>query len=90
MSTAIDAPTFDGAVEDCVVDGFISLLNEVNSEEIAAQYDIGFHSKRIDFLEHVKIGLRLDIDNPNTLETSPNRPMSTPTSTRSAKVTSRN
>jgi hypothetical protein len=62
MSTAIDAPTFSGVVEDRFVDGFISLLNEVDSEEIADRYEIGLHSKRIDFLEHVKIGLRLGID----------------------------
>jgi hypothetical protein len=68
MDTAIDAPTFGGVVEDRVVDGFTSLLDEVDSEDIAARYDIGLHSNRIDFLEHVKIGLRLGIDDPNTLE----------------------
>jgi hypothetical protein len=68
MSTAIDAPTFDGGMENRVVDGFTSLLDAVDSEDIAARYDIGLHSNRIDFLEHVKIGLRLGIADPNTFE----------------------
>jgi hypothetical protein len=68
MTTAIDAPTFGGGAENRVVDGFTSLLDEVDSEEIATRYDIGLHSNRIDFLEHVKIGLRLGIADPNTLE----------------------
>lgn len=53
---------------DRVVDGFISLLDEVDSESIAAEYGIGIHSKRIDFLEHVKIGIRLGIADPESLE----------------------
>lgn len=68
MSSAISTPAFDGGVENRVVDGFTSLLDEVDSEEIAARYEIGLHSNRIDFLEHVKIGLRLGIADPNTLE----------------------
>jgi hypothetical protein len=64
MSTALTAPTADGRI----VDGFTSLLDAVDSEEIAARYEIGLHSKRIDFLEHVKIGLRLGIADPDTLE----------------------
>lgn len=68
MSPAINASAFDGRGENRVVDGFISLLDAVDSEEIASQYDIGLHSNRIDFLEHVKIGLRLGIADPNTLE----------------------
>jgi hypothetical protein len=68
MNTAIDAPTFDGGMENRVVDRFTSLLDEVNSEEITTRYGIGLHSNRIDFLEHVKIGLRLGIADPNTLE----------------------
>lgn len=68
MSSAISTPTFGGGAENRVVNGFTSLLDEVDSEEIAARYDIGLHSNRIDFLEHVKIGLRLGIADPNTLE----------------------
>jgi hypothetical protein len=64
MSIAPNASTSDGRI----VDGFTSLLDAVDSEEIAAQYDIGRHSKRIDFLEHIKIGLRLGVADPNTLE----------------------
>ena len=57
-----------GVQADRVVDGFISLLDEVDSESIAAEYGIGIHSKRIDFLEHVKIGFRLGIADPESLE----------------------
>lgn len=57
MSTAIDISTADA----CIGDGSTSLLDSVNSEDTATRYDIGHHSKRIDVLEHVKIGLRLGI-----------------------------
>jgi hypothetical protein len=52
MSTALNTATSDSRI----VDGFTSLSTESSSEEIAARYDIGIHSKRIDVLEHVKIG----------------------------------
>ena len=68
MSSAISAPAFDGVAENRIGEEFTSLLDEVDSEEIAARYDIGLHSNRINFLEHVKIGLRLGIADPNTLE----------------------
>lgn len=51
-----------------VVDGFTSLLDEVDSEEIADEYEIGTHSKRNDFDAHVRTGLRLGIADPKTLE----------------------
>jgi len=57
-----------GPPPDRVVDGFTELVDEVDSEAAAAQYDIGLHSNRIDFLEHVKIGLRSGVADPNTLE----------------------
>lgn len=53
---------------DRVVDAFVSLLDEVDSEAIAAEFGIGIHSKRIDFDEHVKIGIRLGIADPDSLE----------------------
>ena len=68
MSSVIGALAVDGGVENRIGEEFTSLLDEVDSEEIATQYDIGLHSNRIDFLEHVKIGLRLGIADPNTLE----------------------
>jgi len=51
-----------------VVDGFTSLLDEVDSEAIAEAYEIGIHSDRHDFEAHVKTGLRLGIADPNTFE----------------------
>lgn len=53
---------------DRVVDGFTSLLNDVDSETIAHEYRIGLHSDRIDFQEHVKIGVLLGILDPKTLD----------------------
>lgn len=63
-----DRSVVPGVRADRVVDGFISLLDEVDSESIAAEYGIGIHSKRIDFLGHVKIGIRLGIADPKSLE----------------------
>lgn len=53
---------------DRVVDGFTSLLDDVGSEEIAQEYRVGLHSDRIDFQEHVKIGVLLGILDPKTLD----------------------
>ena len=68
MISPISAPAFDDVGENFIGKEFTSLLDEVDSEEIAARYDNGLHSKRIDFLKHVKIGLRLGIADPDTLE----------------------
>lgn len=53
---------------DRVVDGFTSLLDEVDSEAIAQEYRVGIHANRIDFQEHVKIGVLLGIIDPKTLD----------------------
>lgn len=53
---------------DHVVDGFTELLDDVDSEAIANEYEIGRHSKRIDFAEHAKIGAFLGITDPKTLD----------------------
>jgi hypothetical protein len=68
MSSAFSTPAFDGGAENRIGEEFTSLLDDVDSEDIATRYEIGLHSNRIDFLEHVKIGLRLGIADPNTLE----------------------
>lgn len=56
------------ASADRVVDGFTSLLDDVDSEAIAQEYRIGLHSDRIDFHEHVKIGVLLGVLDPKTLD----------------------
>jgi hypothetical protein len=86
MSTALTASTADGRI----VDGFTSLIDSVDSEDIAERYDIGIHSKRIDFLEHVKLGLRMGWRIQTRSKISLNSPMCVPTSNRSVRVTSRN
>lgn len=53
---------------DRVVDGFTELLDVVDSEAIANEFEIGLHSDRIDFEEHAKIGAFLEITDPKTLE----------------------
>jgi hypothetical protein len=52
---------------DRVVDRFTELLDEVGSEEIAADHRIGLHSDRHDFEEHAKIGAFLGIHDPTLL-----------------------
>lgn len=68
MSSALSSAAFDSDVRNQVGEEFTSLSTASSSEAIAARYDIGLHSNRIDVLEHVKIGLRLGIADPNTLE----------------------
>lgn len=73
MTTVTDS--IDSVVDDVettttpdrVVDGFTELLDDVDSEEIADEFEIGLHSDRIDFEEHAKIGVFLGILDPKTL-----------------------
>jgi hypothetical protein len=51
-----------------VVDGFASLLDDVDSEAIAHEFRVGLHADRIDFQEHATIGVLLGILDPKTLD----------------------
>jgi hypothetical protein len=51
-----------------VVDGFIELLDDVDSEAIADEYEIGCYSDRINAAEHAKIGTFLGITDSRTLD----------------------
>lgn len=44
MSAAVDTPISDDGVEECVGDGGTSLLDNIDSEAIVGEYEIGCHS----------------------------------------------
>lgn len=56
------------APADRVVEGFTSLIDVVDSEDIVETYRVGVHADRFDLIEHAKIGVMLGILDPKTLD----------------------
>lgn len=67
VSSSVD-DTEQNISADRVVDAFTSLLDEVDSEEIATKHRVGLHSNRHNFQEYTKIGVLLGILDPKTLD----------------------
>ena len=64
-SGALDANQFNPT--HLVADEVYSLLDAVDSESIAADFEIGIHSKKHDFKSHVKVAIREGLDPSSSL-----------------------